>query len=89
MKRASHEMWRISVRDNGIGIDPAAGDRIFEMFERLHSVDTFEGTGIGLAICKRIVEQHGSEVSAAPASGGGTVVSFTVTASDERPRGTR
>lgn len=70
--------WRIAVRDNGIGIDPADSERIFKMFGRLHSDDEFQGTGIGLAICQRIVDYHGGEIAAAPAPGGGTIMSFTL-----------
>jgi signal transduction histidine kinase len=53
---------RIHVADNGIGIDPAAHDRIFKMFARLHGPDEFEGTGIGLALCRRIAERHDGNV---------------------------
>jgi PAS domain S-box-containing protein len=74
--------WRISVQDNGIGIDPEQGERIFEMFQRLHTPEEFSGTGIGLAICKRIVEQHGGQIRATAAPGGGTIMSFTLPATD-------
>jgi len=67
-----------SVRDNGIGIDPKYGHRVFEIFERLHSSDQYPGTGIGLAICRRVVERHGGTIWHESASGQGTIFSFTV-----------
>jgi light-regulated signal transduction histidine kinase (bacteriophytochrome) len=76
-------MWRFSVADNGIGIDKENGGRLFQMFQRLHTREEYEGTGIGLAISKRIVERHAGRIWFDSAPGQGTTFYFTL----PRPEG--
>lgn len=78
--------WRVTVRDNGIGIDPQYHDKIFVVFQRLHTAERYPGTGIGLAICRRIVERHGGKLEVTSAEGEGAAFSFTLPNDPDRER---
>jgi PAS domain S-box-containing protein len=70
--------WIIAVADNGIGIDPSQRSRLFAVFQRLHNGEAYEGTGIGLAICKRIIERHSGRIWIETSESGGSVFVFTL-----------
>jgi light-regulated signal transduction histidine kinase (bacteriophytochrome) len=77
--------WCFSVTDNGIGIEPKLADEVFEPFRRLHPGDAYDGSGIGLAMCKRIIDQYGGDIWVEPAPNGGSTFCFTIPDYSTRP----
>jgi signal transduction histidine kinase len=71
--RRSQRFWQIRVADNGIGFDPSYSERIFEVFQRLHAASEYQGTGIGLAICRKIMQAHNGHITAEGKPGEGAI----------------
>lgn len=81
--KKSGGVWEVSIIDNGIGINEKFHNRIFEIFKRLHTADEYKGTGIGLALCKRIVERHGGTIGVHDNPLGGSIFYFTLNSFDQ------
>lgn len=83
--RVKGDCWELVIKDNGIGIEPARIDRVFTMFDRLHSQQEYPGNGMGLALCKRIVDMHGGRIWARPRAKPGTGAAFHFTLAKDGP----
>ena len=73
-----HDCWVFAVSDNGIGIAPQYREKIFGLFKRLHTDDKYSGTGIGLSICRRLIEQYGGRIWVESSADGGSAFRFTI-----------
>ena len=81
-ERTAENFYKITVSDNGIGFDPKYAEDIFMVFKRLHSYQEFEGTGVGLSICKKIIEKHQGTIKASSIPGEGSI--FTIGLPDKQ-----
>lgn len=81
--RSTAEGCAVSVRDNGIGIPPESREKVFEVFRRLHAASEYPGTGIGLAVCRRVVHRHDGTISVDAAPDGGCIFTFTLNVRQE------
>jgi signal transduction histidine kinase len=72
--------WTFAIKDNGIGIPDGYEEKIFEVFHRLHTKQQYSGTGIGLSICKKIIDKLGGKIWVAPNAAGGSIFKFTIPA---------
>ncbi|MEU1484076.1 ATP-binding protein [Streptomyces sp. NPDC005752] len=79
------DVWHLTVADNGIGIAPEFADKVFVIFQRLHARDEYEGTGIGLSLCRKIIEFHGGRIWLDPEPAEGTLIHFTLPVLPEAP----
>jgi signal transduction histidine kinase len=77
--------WQLTVTDNGIGIPEEFSDKVFVIFQRLHGRDIYTGTGIGLALCKKIIEHHGGTIWIDNSYTGGTRIRFTIPVTADDP----